>query len=68
MMIFLNILIVISLLAVLVTLILGFVNMARGGDGASARSNVLMRYRVGIQFAAIMLMVLGFIAKGAMTG
>lgn len=67
-MIFLNILIVISLLAVLVTLILGFVNMALGGDGASARSNVLMRYRVGIQFAAIMLMVLGFIAKGAMTG
>lgn len=67
-MIFLNILIVISLLAVLVTLILGFVNMARGGDGASARSNVLMRYRVGIQFAAIMLMVLGFLAKGAMTG
>lgn len=67
-MIFLNILIVISLLAVLVTLILGFVNMARGGEGASARSNILMRYRVGIQFAAIMLMVLGFVAKGAMTG
>jgi len=68
MIIFLNILIMVALLAVLVTLILGFVNMARGGEGASGRSNILMRYRVGIQFAAIMLMVLGFITKGAMTG
>jgi hypothetical protein len=68
MMIFLNILIVISLLAVLVTLILGFVNMARGGDGASGRSNILMRYRVGIQFVAIMLMVIGFLARQSLAG
>lgn len=57
MMMFLNILIVVSMLAVLGTLILGFVNMARGGEGSGARSNVLMRYRVGIQFVAIILMV-----------
>ncbi len=68
MMIFLNILIAISLLAVLVTLILGFVNMARGGDGAPGRSNILMRYRVGIQFVAIMLMVVGFMARQSLAG
>jgi len=68
MMIFLNILIVISLLAVLVSLILGFVNMARGGEGSAGRSNILMRYRVGIQFVAIMLMVLGFLAKQSLAG
>jgi len=65
---FLNILIVVSMLAVLVTLILGFVNMARGGQGSSERSNVLMRYRVGIQFVAIMLMVVGFMIKQSMAG
>ncbi len=63
---FLNILIVVSMLAVLVTLILGFVNMARGGQGSGERSNVLMRYRVGIQFVAIMLMVVGFMIKQSM--
>ncbi|MEE2526014.1 twin transmembrane helix small protein [Hyphobacterium sp. HN65] len=68
MMMFLNILIVLSLLAVLVTLVLGFVNMARGGEGAGARSNVLMRYRVGIQFVAIILMVVGFMIKQSMAG
>jgi hypothetical protein len=65
---FLNILIVVSMLAVLVTLILGFVNMARGGQGSSERSNVLMRYRVGIQFVAIMLMVVGFMIKQSIAG
>ncbi|QNL18009.1 twin transmembrane helix small protein [Hyphobacterium sp. CCMP332] len=68
MIIFLNILIVVAMLAVLVTLFLGFFNMARGGEGASARSNILMRYRVGIQFVAIMLMVVGFMIKQSMAG
>jgi len=68
MIIFLNILIVIAMLGLLVTLGLGLFNMARGGEGSSARSNILMRYRVGIQFVAVILLVIGFIAKGAMAG
>ncbi|WP_421787948.1 twin transmembrane helix small protein [Hyphobacterium sp.] len=64
----LNILIVLSMIAVLGTLILGMVNMARGGEGSGARSNVLMRYRVGIQFVAIILMVVGFMMRQSMAG
>ena len=68
MLLFLNIMIGVALLLVLVTLIAGLVNMTRGGEGSSARSNVLMRWRVGLQFAAIALMVLGFIIRGAISG
>ena len=68
MLIFVNIMIGVALLLVLVTLIAGLVNMTRGGEGSSARSNVLMRWRVGLQFAALSLMVLGFILRGALTG
>ena len=68
MLMFLNILIVASMLAVLATLILGMVNMARGGEGSGARSNVLMRYRVGIQFVAVILMVISFMIRQSMTG
>ncbi|MBI1234038.1 MAG: twin transmembrane helix small protein [Alphaproteobacteria bacterium] len=68
MLIFVNIMIGVALLLVLVTLIAGLVNMTRGGEGSSARSNVLMRWRVGLQFAAIALMVLGFIIRGAISG
>ena len=68
MLIFVNIMIGAALLLVLVTLIAGLVNMTRGGEGSSARSNVLMRWRVGLQFAAIALMVLGFIIRGAISG
>jgi hypothetical protein len=68
MLMLLNILIVLSMIAVLGTLILGMVNMARGGEGSGARSNVLMRYRVGIQFVAIILMVVGFMMRQSLAG
>lgn len=68
MLIFLNILIVLSMIAVLGTLILGMVNMARGGQGSGARSNTLMRYRVGIQFVAVILMVVGFMMRQSIAG
>lgn len=67
MLLFVNIMIGVALLLVLVTLIAGLINMTRGGEGSSARSNVLMRWRVGLQFAALSLMVLGFILRGALT-
>ncbi|MEE2566317.1 twin transmembrane helix small protein [Hyphobacterium marinum] len=61
----LNILIGVAVLAVAATLLAGLFNLARGGEGAGERSNKLMRWRVGLQFVAIALLVVGFIAKTA---
>lgn len=43
--------------AVLVVLVLGLWNMMRGGS--ASRSQNLMRWRVGLQFAAIIILMLG---------
>ncbi|HWB44378.1 MAG TPA: twin transmembrane helix small protein [Hyphomicrobiaceae bacterium] len=45
----------IALLAVSVVLLAGFWNMMRGGN--SNRSQMLMRWRVGLQFLAIVVMM-----------
>jgi hypothetical protein len=52
---FSNVLVAVALAAVLMVLILGVVNMARGGD--SRVSQVLMRWRVGLQFLAILIII-----------
>ena len=52
------ILIVIAVLAVLVILILGLGNFARGGEDRGARSNRLMRYRIGAQAIAVILIAI----------
>lgn len=44
--------------AVLVVLLMGLVNMFRGGS--SNTSQKLMRWRVGLQFIAIVILMLGF--------
>jgi Hypoxia induced protein conserved region len=49
-------LIPIALTAVSIALLLGLWNMARGGS--ANRSQTLMRWRVGLQFAAIILLLL----------
>ena len=49
-------LIPILLAAVSIALLLGLINMARGGS--ANRSQNLMRWRVGLQFAAIILLVI----------
>lgn len=41
--------------AVLVVLLMGFANLARGGS--SSRSQMLMRWRVGLQFLAIVVIM-----------
>lgn len=41
----------IAMAAVVVVLLLGLLNMMRGGSGS--RSQMLMRWRVGLQFVAI---------------
>jgi len=48
--------------AVAIVLVLGFVNMLR--QGSSNRSQILMRWRVGLQFLAIAIIVLVLWARG----
>ncbi len=55
-----DILILIALLAVVVTLGLGFYSLYRGGEYGRANSNKFMRLRVGLQFVAVLLILLGF--------
>jgi Hypoxia induced protein conserved region len=58
-----NALPVIAVGAVAVVLCLGLWNMMRGGS--ASRSQTLMRWRVGLQFVAIILLVLGlWLARG----
>jgi hypothetical protein len=54
---FSNALIGVAVLAVAVVLVLGLVNMIRQGPGASNRSQTFMRWRVGLQFLAILAIV-----------
>lgn len=65
---FVNILIAISVTAVVLTLLFGVFTMARGGEGAKQRSNVLMRWRVGLQAFAIIALLIGFYLKAKMRG
>ena len=51
-----NIIIAIALGAVFIVLLLGLANMMRGGS--SSRSQNLMRWRVGLQFVAILIVLL----------
>ena len=55
-----DILILIALLAVVITLGLGFYSLHRGGEFARLNSNKFMRLRVALQFVAILLILLGF--------
>jgi len=58
-------LIPIALAAVAIVLVAGLVNMWRGGGKAAAtRSQRLMRWRVILQFVAIVLIVAAFWAQG----
>jgi hypothetical protein len=50
-------LIVLALLAVTVTLCLGFYSLFRGGQFGRTWSNRLMRLRVALQFVAILILV-----------
>ena len=56
--IFFDFLIPISLVAVVLVLLAGLWNMMRGGS--AGRSQALMRWRVGLQFAAIVVVMTAF--------
>jgi Hypoxia induced protein conserved region len=52
----------IAILAVATVLVLGFLNLLRQGAGNT--SQTLMRWRVGLQFLAILLVVVVLLARG----
>ncbi len=56
--IFFDFLIPISLVAVVLVLLAGLWNMMRGGS--AGRSQTLMRWRVGLQFVAIVVVMTAF--------
>lgn len=57
-----NIIIFVGLAAVVFVLVLGLINMMRGGS--ANRSQSLMRWRVGLQFAVILIVVLVLWLRG----
>ena len=57
-----NIIIVLALAAVAFVLVLGLINMMRGGS--ANRSQSLMRWRVGLQFATILIVLLVLWLRG----
>ncbi|WP_417487443.1 twin transmembrane helix small protein [Maricaulis sp.] len=65
---FLTGLLYIAMLAVLVTLGFGVFNMYKSDDKARSRSNKLMRLRVVLQFAAVLLIVAIFLVKENLGG
>ena len=56
---------VLAIIAVFIVLVLGLINMMRGGN--SNRSQMLRRWRVGLQFIAILVImgVLWFTQRGS---
>jgi hypothetical protein len=58
-----NTLIVVSLAAVLASLGLGLFSVAKGGEYSRANSNKFMRWRVGTQAVAVIMLTIGFIYK-----
>ncbi|RKQ94246.1 twin transmembrane helix small protein [Maricaulis maris] len=65
---FLTGLLYIAMLAVLVTLGFGVFNMYRSDDKARSRSNKLMRLRVVLQFAAVLIIIAIFLVKENLGG
>jgi Hypoxia induced protein conserved region len=57
-----NILAILVMIAVVVVLIRGLINMLRGGSGNT--SNKLMQARVALQFVALVLILLAAYAAG----
>ena len=60
-----DILVIAAIAAVTVTLGFGLYSLFRGGDYARSHSNRLMRWRVGLQALAVLLLVGGMLWKAA---
>lgn len=59
-----NIAVLVAVVAVALVVLAGFFNLARGGDDAPARSQTLMRWRVGLQFLAVVVIVIVLLIQG----
>ncbi|MGC6535422.1 MAG: twin transmembrane helix small protein [Parvibaculales bacterium] len=59
---FVNYLIPIGLAAVTIVLVAGLINMLKSGSASTSQK--LMRWRVGLQFATVVLVMLGFYLSG----
>jgi hypothetical protein len=46
-----------ALVAVMVSLVMGLIAMNKAGDEARARSNVMMRWRIGFQVLALVIIM-----------
>ena len=55
-----NLIVFIAAAAVFLVVLAGFFNMIRGGAGAPERSQTLMRWRVGLQAIAIVVLMAAF--------
>ena len=67
-MLIINLIIGLALLTVIVTLILGAVNMRKGGMEARMKSNKLMRLRVASQFIAVIALIIMVYMRSKATG
>ncbi|MFO1103219.1 MAG: twin transmembrane helix small protein [Methylocystis sp.] len=59
-----NLLVIVAVAAVALVVAAGFVNMFRGGQGAPARAQKLMRWRVGLQLLALLIVLGVLYARG----
>jgi hypothetical protein len=57
-------LVIVAVAAVALVVVAGFVNMFRGGEGAPARAQKLMRWRVGLQLLALIIVLSVLYARG----
>lgn len=61
---FLAILLILAMVATLGVLLAGLIVMARGGEVNRKYGNVLMRWRVALQFTALVVLALIMLAAG----
>jgi hypothetical protein len=60
----LNLLLLIAASVVFLVVLAGFFNMFRGGPGAPQRSQMLMRWRVGLQLLVLVLALAALYIRG----
>ncbi len=61
---FTSLIVLVAVALVGLVVVAGFVNMFRGGDGAPGRAQLLMRWRVGLQFVALLIVMAVLYARG----
>jgi uncharacterized membrane protein YqgA involved in biofilm formation len=60
---FMNVLLIIAMLATVAVLFTGIIGFLRGGEFNERYGNKLMRARVGLQFAALVILVVLFLMQ-----